>query len=59
MFKNQGKTIRTVFIPRYKVGCSEIIDPGVYAKENAIFGIIAENKELIWLPSNTLLEPTP
>lgn len=61
IFENQGKPVSTVTIPRYKGGCFEILDPGVYSKQNAVFEIMKKPEgpgPQLALRSNHRVEPT-
>jgi hypothetical protein len=61
LFENQGKTVSIITIPRYKGGCFEILEPGVYSKQNAIFEVQKKQESMqpqLTLRSNLRVEPT-
>lgn len=61
IFESQGKTVRIITIPRYKGGCFEILDPGQYTKQNAVFEVMKKREGLrpqLALRSNHRVDPT-
>lgn len=61
IFESQGKTTNIISIPRYKGGCFEILSPGIYSKQNAVFEVQKKQESMrpqLTLRSNLRVEPT-
>lgn len=61
IFTLDGKPVHNTFHPRFRGSCVDILDPGIYSKEEAVFKVeikvVGAHPTLQWVRSKHSLQP--